>query len=74
MTKFKEFLAPSIDAQITDFLKIRQKNPDDVFEYLDLVAINNDRIMLIYRQTNKSVYQFKSLVKVCSNSAIVSDK
>ena len=25
MIKFKEFLAPSIDAQITDFLKIRQK-------------------------------------------------
>lgn len=64
MIKFKEFLAPSIDAQITDFFKDQAgKNPDDVFEYLDLVAINNDRIMLIYRQTNKSVYQFKSLVK-----------
>ncbi|MFW8598993.1 hypothetical protein ACOJBZ_12800 [Enterococcus innesii] len=64
MTKFKEFLAPSIDAQITDFFKDQaEKNPDDVFEYIDLVAINNDRIMLIYRQTNKSVYQFKSLVK-----------
>ncbi|WP_122645714.1 hypothetical protein [Enterococcus mediterraneensis] len=64
MIKFKEFLAPSIDAQITDFFKDQaEKNPDDVFEYLDLVAINNDRIMLIYRQTNKSVYQFQSLVK-----------
>lgn len=64
MTKFKESLAPSIDAQITDFFKDQaEKNPDNVFEYLDLVAINNDRIMLIYRQTNKSVYQFKSLVK-----------
>lgn len=64
MIKFKEFLAPSIDAQITDFFKDQaEKNPDDVFEYLDLAAINNDRIMLIYRQTNKSVYQFQSLVK-----------
>lgn len=64
MIKFKEFIAPSIDAQITDFFKDQaEKNPDDVFEYLDLVAINNDRIMLIYRQTNKSVYQFQSLVK-----------
>ena len=64
MTKFKEFLAPSIDAQITDFFKDQaEKNPDDVFEYIDLVAINNDRIMLVYRQTSKSVYQFKSLVK-----------
>lgn len=59
MIKFKEFTAPSIDAQITDFFKDQsEKNPDDVFEYLDLAAINNDRIMLIYRQTNKSVYQF----------------
>lgn len=64
MAKFKEFIAPSIDAQITDFFKDQaEKNPDDVFEYLDLVAINNDRIMLIYRQTNKSVYQLQSLVK-----------
>ena len=64
MIKFKEFLAPAIDAQITDFFKDQaEKNPDDVFEYLDLVAINNDRIMLIYRHTNKSLYQFKSLVK-----------
>jgi type II secretory pathway component PulC len=64
MIKFKEFLAPSIDVQITDFFKEQaEKNPDAVFEYLDLVAINNDRIMLAYRQTSKSVYQFKSLVK-----------
>ncbi len=64
MAKFKEFIAPSIDAQITDFFKDQaEKNPDDVFEYIDLVAINNDRVMLVYRQTRKSVYQFKSLVK-----------
>ncbi|MCD5186264.1 hypothetical protein IV471_13415 [Enterococcus gallinarum] len=64
MIKFKEFLAPSIDAQITDFFKDQaEKNPDDVFEYINLVAINNDRIMLVYRQTKKSLYQFKSLVK-----------
>lgn len=64
MIKFKEFLAPSIDAQITDFFKDQaEKNPDDVFEYINLVAINNDRIMLVYRKTKKSLYQFKSLVK-----------
>lgn len=64
MAKFKEFLAPSIDAQITDFFKDQaEKNPDDVFEYIDLVAINNDRVMLVYRQTRRSVYQLKSLVK-----------
>lgn len=64
MVKFKEFLAPSIDSKITYFFKKQaEKNPDDVFEYIDLVAINNDRVMLIYRQTRKSLYQFKSLVK-----------
>lgn len=64
MVKFKEFIAPFVDAKITDFFKDQaEKNPDDIFEYIDLVAINNGRIMLVYRQTRKSVYQLKSLVK-----------
>lgn len=62
--KFKEFLAPFIDKQLTDFFKEKvAKNPDEVFEYVELVPMDNDRIILIYRQTNKAVYKFRTLAK-----------
>jgi|GEM_PF-2242185 len=64
MIKFKEFIDPSFDDQVTNFFKEQaDENPDDVFEYVELVVINSSRIMLVYRQTNRGVYQFRSLAK-----------
>lgn len=38
-------------------------HPDDVFEYVDLKAIDRKLVILVYRQTSKSVYQLRSLFK-----------
>lgn len=64
MIKFKEFTAQPFDVHVTAFLKEESKsNPDNVFEYVDLKAIDRKLVILVYRQTSKSVYQLRSLFK-----------
>ena len=64
MIKFKEFAAQPYDVHIPDFLeKESKKSPDDVFEYVDLKVIDRKLVILVYRQTSKSAYQLRSLLK-----------
>nr|DAI90160.1 MAG TPA: hypothetical protein [Caudoviricetes sp.] len=64
MIKFKEFNTQPYDIHIPAFLKKEsENNPDDVFEYVDLKVIDTRLVILVYRQTNKTVYQLKSLAK-----------
>lgn len=64
MIKLKEFTAQPFDVHVTAFLKEESKaNPDDVFEYIDLKVIDRKLVILVYRQTNRSAYQLRSLLK-----------
>ncbi|WP_303753315.1 hypothetical protein [Enterococcus sp. S86.2] len=64
MIKFKEFNTQPYDVHVTAFLKGEsEKYPEDVFEYVDLKAIDRKLVILVYRQTNKSAYQLRSLFK-----------
>lgn len=64
MIKFKEFNTQPYDVFVTAFLKDEsEKYPEDVFEYVDLKAIDRKLVILVYRQTNKSAYQLRSLFK-----------
>lgn len=64
MIKFKELTTQPYDVHISAFFEKESKdNPDDVFEYVDLKAIDRKLVILVYRQTSKSAYQLKSLFK-----------
>lgn len=64
MIKFKEFNTQPYDVHITGFFEdLNKNNPDDIFEYIDLKCIDRKSVILVYRQTNKGLYQFKSLIK-----------
>ena len=64
MIKFKEFTAQPYDVHVTAFLKGEsEKYPEDVFEYVDLKVIDRKLVILVYRQTSKSAYQLRSLLK-----------
>lgn len=64
MIKFKEFNTQPYDVHIPAFLKKEsENNPDDVFEYVDLKAIDTRLVILVYRQTNKAVYQLRTVSK-----------
>ncbi|BDQ48295.1 hypothetical protein EfsSVR2281_01060 [Enterococcus faecalis] len=58
MIKFKEFYTQPYDVLITGiFEDLNKKNPDDVFEYVDLKCVDRNLVILVYRQTNRGVYQ-----------------
>ncbi|HAQ8926886.1 hypothetical protein LZT47_17070 [Enterococcus avium] len=64
MIKFKEFNTQPYDVHVQAFLKKEsENNPDDIFEYVDLKAIDTRLVILVYRQTNKAAYQLRTLSK-----------
>lgn len=64
MIKFKEFNTQPYDVQITGFFEdLNRNNPDDVFEYVDLKCIDRKLVLLVYRQTNRGMYQLNRMLK-----------
>ncbi|EGO2729940.1 hypothetical protein ACMUVS_001309 [Enterococcus faecalis] len=62
MIKFKEFNTRPYDVHITGFFEdLNKKNPDDVFEYVDLKCVDRNLVILVYRQTNRGIHQFRSV-------------
>ncbi|EGO5110054.1 hypothetical protein D5Q72_08890 [Enterococcus faecalis] len=64
MIKFKEFNTQPYDVHITGFFKdLNKKNPDDVFEYVDLKCVDRNLVILVYRQTNRGIRQLGNVLK-----------
>lgn len=64
MIKFKEFNTQPYDVFVTAFLKDEsEKYPEDVFEYVDLKAIDRKLVILVYRQTNRNLRQLKAILE-----------
>ncbi|MGQ4233996.1 hypothetical protein [Enterococcus faecalis] len=64
MIKFKEFNTQPYDVHITRFFEdLTRNNPDDVFEYVDLKCIDRKLVLLVYRQTNRGMYQLNRMLK-----------
>lgn len=62
MIKFKEFYTQPYDVHITRFFEdLNRNNPDDVFEYVDLKCVDRNLVILVYRQTNRGIHQFRSV-------------
>ena len=64
MIKFKEFNTHPYDVHITRFFEdLNRNNPDDVFEYVDLKCVDRNLVILVYRQTNRSIRQLGNVLK-----------